>query len=675
MNYEYVNEEEVMKKIADSAADVLVPESLEPENIKIKLQGQKKAGKFSKKKFAEIAAAVALVAVVGGTGIYAGIGNHGPENGSILSTGNGPAEKETEKGEVQKKKEAGSYHLADSYDEVYDAIAYREKESWIDKIFSNNIKGDINFSTDVTVEDSVAESGTANVENEGNADYSQTNTQVEGVDESDFVKNDGNYLYVQTENQVDIIDIQKEKMEKLATMEPELGTTGSIVDMYLDKDRLYVIVEKRNTEHKEKSITMGAVADTIIAEDIAFYAEEEMYTELQTYDISDRKNSKLLGTVTVDGTYKTSRKTGDYVYLFTNRYVGNRTEDDTDGIIPKVNGKEIGYDCIYLQKEAYNELIAVSVDVNKPKETADQIVLMDSGMELYMGPESIYLYNRDYTGDNSYTDIVKFSYKDGQMNAVSSTSVKGTIEDTFAISEKDGILRVLTTNWKAAGSTNQFYLLDENLDLKGSLKNIATGEEIYAARYIGDMAYFITYHNTDPLFAVDISDPANPKMLGQLKVTGFSDYLHPFGEDRLLGIGYETDPDTSERLGVKLTMFDISDPANLTVVDTVTLSGDYCGAASDYKSALVDVEKNLIGFEVTGWEMEREMRYLVYSWEDDHFVKKMAQQIEDDECYDETMIRGAYAGDRFYLVSGTAGGFRIRSYDMEKEFEQQEELR
>jgi uncharacterized secreted protein with C-terminal beta-propeller domain len=286
-----------------------------------------------------------------------------------------------------------------------------------------------------------------------------------------------------------------------------------------------------------------------------------------------------------------------------------------------------------------------------------------------MGTESIYLYRSDY----SYTDIAKFSYKDGYMDAVAAASMVGTIPDTFAISEESGILRVLTTDWTKATSENQLYLFDENLKLKGSLKNIATGEEIYAARYIGDIAYFITYHNTDPLFAVDISDPSDPKLLGQVEMTGFSDYLHPFGDNLLLGIGYETDPDTSEQLGVKLTMFDISDPIDLKIVDSVVLDGDYCAAASNYKCALVDVDKNLIGFEAVDFGSTISRKYMVYSWKNDHFSKKLSEDL--NEAYDEEQIRGLYAGNRFYLVDWEESGYQIQSYNMKEKFKKIEEFK
>ena len=97
----------------------------------------------------------------------------------------------------------------------------------------------------------------------------------------------------------------------------------------------------------------------------------------------------------------------------------------------------------------------------------------------------------------------------------------------------------------------------------------------------------MTYRNMDPLFAVDLSDDTNPKILGELKITGFSEYLHFWGEDKLVGIGYETDPDTGAQEGLKITMFDISDPADLKEIKTLVLKNvDYSQALYNYKSVL-----------------------------------------------------------------------------------------
>ena len=284
-----------------------------------------------------------------------------------------------------------------------------------------------------------------------------------------------------------------------------------------------------------------------------------------------------------------------------------------------------------------------------------------------------YLYENDYewkeqsSEEKSYTKITKFSYKDGRMNGVGATKIRGTINDVFAISEANGVLRVLTTDWMGEETHDQLYLLDEKLDKLGELVDFAPGEEIYAARYIGDIAYFITYHNTDPLFAVDISDPTKPTILGQIEISGFSDYLHPFGENELLGIGYETDPETTEREGVKLVMFDLTDPTDLKVKDTVVLKGTYSSATDLYKAVFVDTNKNLVGFDVNDWSMgDDPTSYHVYEWDGEKFREKMSQTLE--QCCDIGKTRGLYAGDDFYLIYDKGENWQIRQFDMKKGF-------
>ena len=687
MSHENQNMEEIMRKIEESAQDVEVPKELEPEQIKGKLLGLKQKNHFPRRHMVEAAAAIALVAVIGGAGVFGRmIQTSNIENESVanekqkntVSELDQKAEKEHQKPE-KKKEKVGDYHLAKSYDEIYDSVTYME-----DSRFKDGVEGfveggalsDIYFemeknTTTGIVEDAVESSGT----NSG-SDYSKTNLQVEGVDESDFIKNDGSYLYVQESDIVSVIDIRNEKMKIVAQLKPELDLRDSIVDMYVDGNRLYLVIQKYETTMENKKDQVSSFVEEDVACTDVIYMDTKTSVMLQTYDMKDRISSKLLGSVTVDGYYHSSRKVGDYVYLFTDRYVGGLMEKDKKELIPQINGDDVSADCFYLREDAVNEFIAVSIDGNKPDQVVDRMVVMNSNVDIYMGTESICLYGYSYDSYDAYasssTNLTKFSYKDGYMNAVAATSVKGTIEDVFAISEENGILRVLTTEWKNE-SENRLYLLNQNLKLLGSLDDIANGEEIYAARYLGNIAYFITYHNTDPLFAVDISDPQNPKMLGQLEVTGFSDYLHPYGENMLLGIGYETDPDTSERLGVKLTMFDISNPKKLKVMDSVVIKGDECSAASNYKCALVDVEKNLIGFDVNDYEASgSNQKYMVYSWDGNHFHKEFSKKLSCDEW---GKIRGLYAGSRFYVVEAKCGGYKIRSYDMEHDFEAIDELK
>ena len=150
-----------------------------------------------------------------------------------------------------------------------------------------------------------------------------------------------------------------------------------------------------------------------------------------------------------------------------------------------------------------------------------------------------------------------------------------------------------------------------------TIRPLASGETIRSARFLGDTGYFVTFRQTDPLFRVDLSDPASPKITGELKISGFSSYLHFYGENLLLGIGYEANETTGETTGIKLSMFDLSDPDEIREVNRIVIPGiTWAPAIDDYKSILVDAEKNLIGFYCDG-------RYLVYSYDSENGFDRM----------------------------------------------------
>ena len=738
INAEELQMEELLRRIEETSEDIRVPASLEPEAVKARLRaGGKQARRIPPmRRLANAAAVVALVAAMGGVaGIYGTpdegcwmIPNDfaGREQGQGIddASANAPAVQVV----PQKKEIVGDYRLASDYQEVLAALGnsrfYRYfatdegmADGWfvVDEAETALSGSSAPMEVGVLQASDLAEKENAvsDQNSRDDADYSKTNLQVDGVDESDFIKNDGNYLYVQSGEEVHIVDVREERMKTVATIRPELGTSDRICDMYVDGDRLYLVVQRRETVMGENPWDWEDEETKLYSLGRFYRVDTDLSMELQTYDISDRGAGKLLGTVSQDGSYYSSRKAGDYIYLFSrkdSRYyhilpidyiskdevvLSNISGTESDGrqdtaassesgltveeMIPCIDGNLAEPDCIYVRDDAESQLIISSVNVHAPDSVVDYMVLMNSWAQIYMSTEAIYLYSDNWTwtdnGSKSYTDIAKFSYKDGLLNGVGAVTVRGTIQDTFAISEGSGILRVLTTEW-SENSENRLYLLDENLKEMGSLENIARGEEIYAARYLGNVAYFITYHNTDPLFAVDISDPCNPKMLGQLEITGFSDYLHPYGDGLLLGIGYETDPETSARLGVKLVMFDISDPVNLKVLDTVMPEGaSYTVAADYYKSVLADAGKNLIGFEAVSWEDdEYSMGYQLYSWQDGRFVRLFHESADPEKCWDGSTIRGLYAGQRFYLLNQWDDTYQLRSYDMDGQFRKLDEL-
>lgn len=628
-----MDENKILEQLEKSVENIEVPESLKPDQISKKLKENQKKKKNRKiRQISGMVAGVVLVVAVGGISaktffMQPPYGDDKEENTTIIT---------------EKNKNAGdAYYLASDYEEVYDAFDFAEKQNFWDKLFHEGSKEEI-------VEDGMLEIAPPNTstgaQNEtSKSEHSTTNVQVEGIDESDIIKNDGNYLYILKDHQIHVVNIQTDEMFVEGTIQPSIEAADVIQDMYVDENKLYLVVENYSTAG---IMQMGGETTT--------------ETTLLTFDITDKSDMKEVGSIKQDGSYHTSRKVNDIIYLFTSRYLGYLEEDEKEDIIPYVGEEKIPADCIYIPELGSNELIVSSVDTENPTEALDQMMVLNEGVEIYMGYDAIYLYNVVYSYEGTFTEIAKFTYKDGFMEADTSGLINGTVEDTFAISEKEGMLRVLTSDWSEEGLINQLYILDEDLELAGKIGNIAPDESIYAARYIGDMAYFITYRNMDPLFAADLSDPCNPKLLGRLEITGFSDYLHPYGEGKLLGIGYETDPQTSRTLGVKLCMFDITEATNLTTMGTIVFDGAKdTPATSDYKSVLVDAEKNLIGFLIRNYD-NNSYSYKVYQWKDNAFCEVLSKELGALEAWGlGNDIRGAYAGETFYLITKSS----IYSYD------------
>ena len=205
-------------------------------------------------------------------------------------------------------------------------------------------------------------------------------------------------------------------------------------------------------------------------------------------------------------------------------------------------------------------------------------------------------------------------------------------------------------------STNSLYVLDENLETVGGIHDLAEDENVYSARFMGDTGYFVTFRQVDPLFSVDLSDPENPKITGELKIPGFSEYLHPYGEGLLLGIGMDVDENGMTTEGVKLSMFDISDPSSVQEVCTYVIENMYGTDVYNYKAVFVDVEKNLFGFAAYG----DSMKYYMFSYDEaDGFREVFSRTLSG---YGD--IRGLYVNDTFYLVVGnTVQSFTMNGFE------------
>lgn len=694
-----MTDNELLNKIKQSAEEIDIPDSLTPERISVKLKNTKAPA--SHFRFAPVKA-ISAAAVFLFMGILSGItwnAVYHPSNAAVRESGISSDAAETsnvsDSNSPQRdftgepKKNAGNlYTIAKSYDQFYDVLntsnAYMEAECY-DYATDDALTGSIDIATpqvsDGAMESAAEKRGEETQKLSEKESFSTTNLQTEGVDESDLIKTDGSYIYTVKDQHVFITETTDGNLKQITSLHPDLNASDSILELYVDRDTLLLLVQHYDTSLEESSTRYYTdVPENSATKDSGFLPLEDASTAssvetaystiLYAYNIEDPASPVLQGTTTQDGFYYTSRKIGDIVYLFTQKMFSYRAayqkgSDTEGGFIPCINDTKIPYDHIYLPEEGNNGLICSSVNINHPEKVIDTIMVVYNYADVYVGNDSIYLYQGKYQNNETITEIAKFQIEEGNIDAVNAASVKGSVYDTFAIQEYQNNLRILTTSYDNFSDepSNQLYLLDEDLQLIGSLEGIARGEEIYAARYFENTAYFITYRNTDPLFAVDLSDPTNPTLLGELKITGFSEYLHFWGNDHLLGIGYETNPDNGDFLGLKLVMFDISDPVNLKTVDSLVLNNYYYSPALyNYKCVLADFNQNLIGFAAETDSSDAD--YNIYAWENDHFAKKQTTSLPDAVTSDS--VRGIYIGDKFYIATPTD----ITSFDMSNSFQE-----
>ena len=415
-----------------------------------------------------------------------------------------------------------------------------------------------------------------------------------------------------------------------------------------------------------------------------------------TYDISDRTAPKLTGTYQQDGSYLSSRRSNGYLYLFTSYTpdTGNNA-DQLEYYVPRSGQEYIAYDHIYLPEQegsddfAYNGkayLVSGAVAVGTPDQASDIMAVVSGAETFYVSENNIYSAVSTWNEKETRTELVRIGYADGKFTDGSTGSVAGELNDNFSLDEYADHLRVVTTveSWSSDYSdfsrSNSLYVLDPSMKTVGKIENLAEGEEIKSARFMGETGYFVTYKNTDPLFSVDLSDPENPKVLGELKITGFSSYLHFYGENRLLGIGWETDPDTGNTIGMKCSMFDISDPSDVKETDRFVLKDvSFCDALTNYRSILVAPKKGLFGFAYGMYgsnsdiyDSSENFYYSIFSFdEEDGFVPNAYVKMNDCGLFDDGMewqdyrtARGIYIKDTFYLVTEKG----IASYNMADDY-------
>lgn len=618
------HEKEIMDSIRRQTENIEIPERLRPSAVEEQIMKRQKRER--RKRYRYALAAAACLGILGIAYIQTNEGNT-PRNKIISPI-------------VEKVHKSDKLQMANSYEEIYQLVKGPGQR----------------YGHEIALEEEAKGTPEASVENSKNTEssYSKTNTRTENVDEGDIVKTDGRYLYVVKEegNGIGIVDTEGNELEQITeiTLEGEF----CISEIYVENSYLIIL----GTESEE----IYPAGDAIYRTEYEYAVESVCDTKSIVYDISDKRQPKEIGECLQSGGYSTSRLNNGYLYVFSQYSVNNPEEERKEQYIPCVNEELLSLDkiCMPDTESARNYTVITAIDIQNPSETTDSIgILSDQGL-CYASAENIYLYETIWEEDGGRTtEIRKFSYGEGKLTGVAKTRVNGYLNDSFSIDEYNGYLRLVTT----VDRTNAVYVLDEKLEETGKIENLAKDERIYSARFMGDIGYFVTYRETEPLFSVDLSDPANPKIIGELKIPGFSEYLHPYGDGLLLGIGMEDDGNDEKDRRVKLSMFDISDPSNVKEIDKIVLKDSYYSTAfEDYKSVLADAEKNLIGFFTYG---ERET-YHIYGYDRVHgFTCKMQETTGKYAWH----VRGVYLQDTFYLIDGN----QIESYRL-ADFEKVDDL-
>lgn len=545
----------------------------------------------------------------------------------------------------------------------------------------------------VTSDGAEIASGTTNGVTEDSASAeseSTTNLQVQGVDEADILKNDGRYLYYTSNNEKIIIVDTKNELKVVATInKPDY--ISSFNDMYLDGDNLIVIGQGWCGGGTDAYPVVGE-EDT--EEDRLELDNNRNFGIVQVYNIKDKANPVASRTIQLSGNFKMTRKIDDKLYIMTSEYNYNyNKKNDLNEVLPfyldsneSSNTKYLDINNIYKQdwSEGKSTNLLAVIDLTGKSSVKPVAIIGDRIENEYMSKDGFYIVSEHTNkAGNDETVIGKFDIVNSGLNYVASNAVEGSTLNQFSMDEYKGVLRVATTTyrWNIYNQTNTsestVWTLDKDLNRIGKITGLGKGERIYSVRFEGDKGYVVTFKETDPLYALDLSNPKNPKKLGEVKIPGFSSYLHPIGDNLVVGIGNDVDVLKNGGVvteGIKLSLFDVSNPAMPKEINNIILgvSGTYSEALNNHKAVTVNKEKQMLAIPIhieygeNSSNKPFEGAYVV-AVENGKLVGKtklgaLKQDVYEMDYYNSCGqgSRVCYIGDNLYFIYGNA----INKYDI-----------
>jgi len=453
-------------------------------------------------------------------------------------------------------------------------------------------------------------------------DYSGTNVQEVGVDEPDVLKTDGNTLYVIAGNQLESVDVSGKSPKLLDTLRLSSSWTNNLL---LSGDHLLVLSRGGYWAEPLPAMTARMIAPV---------ATSSVLTDI---DVSNPASMKVVKTLTLDGSYVDARLIGTTVRVVSSEslpvevpwVMPSPTTTNAAAIAqnkavlasaplkvwmptyrlgrqaarPLVQCRDVRRPPVF---SGLGMLTVTTIDLAKGLAPVDTTAVMTDGRIVYASPTTLYVSTEGWNArplpvqpedapSGATTQIHAFDISDpAKTTYLGSGAVPGYLLSQWSLSDFQGVLRVVSTDtpawWGDGTNQSQTYLTTfraggGKLNQVGQLGGLGQGERVYAVRFIGNDGFVVTFKQVDPLHTLDVSDPAHPKLLGQLTIPGYSAYLHPVGDNLLLGIGQDVGAN-NEPTGTQISLFDVSDLANPKRIAHASLGQGWSAAESDHHAFL-----------------------------------------------------------------------------------------
>jgi inhibitor of cysteine peptidase len=512
-----------------------------------------------------------------------------------------------------------------------------------------------------------AESGSYDMFSEPS--YSTTNVQVAGVDEADIVKTDGKYIYVasnndfysSSQNSVYVLKADVEDPRVIAKI--DLGNSTYVAGLFLSEDGSKLVIIGSQYQ-------LYAYAEPQAGVSLAYPYYSSVNTFLSVYDVSEKARPVIARNLTLSGSYFNSRLIGDYVYTVVSQpaYLVNENV-----VLPQVyedaKSSEIDASRIYYVDTVDNyftftTFIGLNVldDVQEP---TNMTVMMGGASTMFVSLDNIYVTYPTWTEQGQYTSIYRVGVNGSVLTFEAKGNATGYVLNQYSMDEYNGYFRLATTSQKNQTQQNNVYVLNMNLTVVGKLENLAEDERIYSARFMGDKCYLVTFRQVDPFFVLDMSNPADPKVAGELKIPGYSSYLHPYDENHVIGLGKDDS-------NVKISLFDVSDVNAPKEIAKYVVEGDWTSseALNEPKAFLFDKQKELLVIPVvinnygvvdpssrelamqgTFWQGAYVFKVTLAGFELKGGVTHQENATQYYIDYNENVNRALYIGNTLYTVS------------------------